>query len=137
MPDIVLKQGSSLPMDMETRYRDMGDGTHALAVAVGSGGAHPNAFSTNDSFLVAQANEEIVAAPASGRIHITDITMGTDVAGQIRLTSGGVDVYGPWPFAANGGLAKPQTTPIIVAGNLAVTSNIAGLHGVSVQGYVE
>jgi len=33
MSDIIRQQGSSVPMDMQTRYRDMGDGTHALVTA--------------------------------------------------------------------------------------------------------
>ena len=33
MADLVVQQGSSLPPDTKTRYRDMGDGTHALVTA--------------------------------------------------------------------------------------------------------
>lgn len=33
MADIVLTQGQSVPSTMQTRYRDMGDGTHAQVVS--------------------------------------------------------------------------------------------------------
>jgi len=47
MADIVLKQGESVPSTMQTRYRDMGDGTHAEVVYDAStGGDFPGSFST-------------------------------------------------------------------------------------------
>jgi hypothetical protein len=36
MADIVLTQGQSLPAGMQTRYKDMGDGTHAQVVSTGA-----------------------------------------------------------------------------------------------------
>lgn len=39
MADIVLAQGESVPGTMQTRYVDMGDGTHAQVVAIGAGGS--------------------------------------------------------------------------------------------------
>jgi len=40
MADIVLTQGQSVPATMQTRYRDMGDGTYARVISfrAGSGG---------------------------------------------------------------------------------------------------
>lgn len=39
MADFDRTQGQGVPNDMVTKYRDMGDGTHAEVVAVGSSGA--------------------------------------------------------------------------------------------------
>lgn len=41
MADIKRKQGEQIPVAMQTRYKDMGDGTHALVVAAGIDGALP------------------------------------------------------------------------------------------------
>ena len=40
MADLVLRQDSGVPRDMQVRYKDMGDGTHALVTAVGSIESH-------------------------------------------------------------------------------------------------
>lgn len=39
MADAVLRQDQSVPLAQKTRYRDMGDGTHALVTSVGSVGS--------------------------------------------------------------------------------------------------
>jgi len=36
MADLVLTQGQSLPSGTQTRYKDMGDGTHAMVVSIGA-----------------------------------------------------------------------------------------------------
>jgi hypothetical protein len=47
MADIILTQGESLPTGMQVRYRDMGDGTHALVVFdAASQGGYPGSFSS-------------------------------------------------------------------------------------------
>lgn len=35
MADLVLASGEQIPLETKTRYKDMGDGTHALVVALG------------------------------------------------------------------------------------------------------
>jgi hypothetical protein len=39
MADVTLRQDQGVPLAQKSRYRDMGDGTHALVTAVGSVGA--------------------------------------------------------------------------------------------------
>lgn len=51
MADIVLEQGQGVPPTMQTRYLDLGDGTHALVVAallVGGTGAAPQILLTDE-----------------------------------------------------------------------------------------
>lgn len=73
MADIVLNQQESLPSSTQTRYRDMGDGTHALVVAAeqGSGSAAmgiDRVFTTVTVTIPAGAN-------VSGTIDMRQYTM--------------------------------------------------------------
>ncbi|OQA21242.1 MAG: hypothetical protein BWY63_01324 [Chloroflexi bacterium ADurb.Bin360] len=74
MADIVRAQREQIPATMQTRYRDMGDGTHALVVAAESGAVIGPGSPTVDSFgsavidLAATSNnQQIVAAPGAGK----------------------------------------------------------------------
>jgi hypothetical protein len=104
-------------------------------------GAHPNLWSNNNNWGAAQTDTQIQAAPgASLSLYITDIEMSAEGACNITLvrnTAASVDIFGPFYFAANGGLTEHFTTPIRLPANenLGVTSSAAVNHTVSVQGY--
>jgi len=103
--------------------------------------AHPNLWSNNNNYGAAQTDTQIQAAPGAGlSLYITDILMSAEGACNIllvRATAGSTTIYGPFYFAANGGLSKHFATPIRlpVNENLGVTSSAAVNHTVSVQGY--
>jgi hypothetical protein len=103
---------------------------------------HPRGFSANENHTTAQTNNELQAAPGAGlHIYITDVTINADTAGNLKLvsnTASPTDRYGPWYYAANGGLTKEFLTPIRLPDNqnLGFTSVASGNHTVSVQGYI-
>jgi len=103
--------------------------------------AHPNLWSNNNNYAAAQTDTQIQAAPGAGlSLYITDVAMSTDEACNIKLvraTAGSTTIWGPFYFAANGGLIKHFSTPIRLPANenLGVTSSAAVNHTISVQGY--
>lgn len=103
--------------------------------------AHPNLWSNNGNWAAAQTDLEIQATPGANlSLYITDIVMSAEGACNIRLvrnTAASAIIYGPFYFAANGGLVKHFATPIRLPANqnLGITSSAAVNHTVTVQGY--
>jgi len=94
MADIVRAQREQIPATMQTRYRDMGDGTHARVVAAESGAVIGPGSPTVDSFgsavidlAATTANQVLVAAPGAGKqIWVYGIFMMADTApGTVTL----------------------------------------------------
>ena len=102
---------------------------------------HPNGFSNNNNYAAAQTDTAIQAAPGANlSLYITDIVLSTEGACSIQLvrnTAASVTIYGPFYFAANGGLVKEFKTPLRLPTNenLGVTSSAAVNHTISIQGY--
>lgn len=106
-------------------------------------GVSPNHWKADDNQSTAQTNKQLRAAPGAGlSLYITDITMSTDTAMNIKLVedTAGVpaDVWKPMYFAANGGLVTNLKTPIKVTANkdLGYTSSAAGNHSLVICGFI-
>lgn len=103
---------------------------------------HPNLWSNNTNWGAAQTDTQIQAAPGANlSLYITDVVMSAEGACNILLvrnTAASATIWGPFYFAANGGLVKHFATPIRLPANenLGVTSSAAVNHTVSVQGYI-
>lgn len=100
-------------------------------------------FECNDNQSTAQTNTQLEAAPgASLSFYITDISMSTDTAMNIKLvedTSGSATTRaGPYYFAANGGIVANFKSPLRISTNKDVgyTSSEAGNHTVEIHGYI-
>ena len=103
---------------------------------------HPNSWSNNNNYAAAQTDTEIQATPGANlSLYITDIAISVEGACNVTLvrnTAAAVIIYGPFYFAANGGLIKHFKTPIRLPANenLGVTSSAAVNHTISAQGYI-
>ena len=96
MADIVLSQGESVPSTMQTRYRDMGDSTHALVVATGTAGAQDVTLQRVVNTCNAAGQNVIVPAPGAGqRIVVSQFSMQNEsaVATTMILNAGGVNLW--------------------------------------------
>jgi len=125
MADIVRAQREQIPATMKTRYRDMGDGTHARVVAAESGAVIGPGSPAVDSFgsavvdlAATTANQVLVAAPGAGKqIWVYGIFMMADTAaGTVTLQdeddtalSGTMAVSdeGGWVLPMSGNFAMP------------------------------
>jgi len=109
------------------------DGTGALRVALDVDA--DDLRNANEAYTTAQTNNELIAAPGAAlRIYVTSLFFGTEVAGSFKLTQSSgspADVYGPFPFAANGGISAAFISPPIILNlnsALRVTTDITGDH---------
>lgn len=95
MADITLEQGQSVPSTMQTRYKDMGDGTHAEVVFDGStAGEFPGSFATLTVGDVTGGDYTEFEADGTMRAH-GDATTWKDELGPLlgsRLESPGSDI---------------------------------------------
>ena len=124
MADIVRAQREQIPATMQTRYRDMGDGTHALVVAAESGAVIGPGSPTVDSFgsavidLAATSNnQQIVAAPGAGKqIWVYSVAFLFDTA------AGTVVFHDSTPTALTGTMAVSDEGGLAIApsGNFAM-----------------
>ena len=132
MADIVLAQGSSIPQATQTRYRDMGDGTHALVAAVSgtvaTGGLTDNELRAEDVAVVGPLTEAEMRAepvPVSGTVTAT----GPQTDAEARATPQPISASPEVGLAANvaepGAAAAAIVTRIAVAGMVNVLALVA------------
>ena len=124
MADIVRAQREQIPATMQTRYRDMGDGTHALVVAAESGAVIGPGSPTVDSFSSAvidlaatSNNQQIIAAPGAGKqIWVYSVAFLFDTA------AGTVVFHDSTPTALTGTMAVSDEGGLAIApsGNFAM-----------------
>lgn len=104
-------------------------------------GIPTGSWSATADYAAVQTDTELKAAPGAGfRLIITDIIISNGAtAGQVKLvekTSSSTDILENLSFAANGGIAMPFKTPIVLSKNvnLGVTSTTADDFSVTVSG---
>lgn len=124
MADIVRAQREQIPATMKTRYRDMGDGTHARVVAAESGAVIGPGSPTVDSFgsavidlAATTANQVLVAAPGDGKaIWVYSVAFLFDTA------AGTVVFHDSTPTALTGTMAVSDEGGLAIApsGNFAM-----------------
>lgn len=105
---------------------------------------HPNGWHANENYGSAQSNNQLQAAPGAGlALYVTDLIISNGAtAGTIKIvedtTDASGDVFGPYYFAANGGMSKSFATPRRITTNkdVGVTSVTVTTHTVTLLGYI-
>lgn len=148
MADYNLKQIQSVPANMVTRYKDMGDGTHAAVVYVGGLAAgdvnfgnvdvNPRTSATTNTHAPA-VNTAAVVTLAAGGAGVSNVVSGiywsynaTPTGGSLAITDGGTTVFTEYITAGGPGFF-PFAPPRRFADNSQVVITLAAA-GAAVAG---
>lgn len=124
MADIVLTRDQGIPQGMRTRYRDMGDGTHALVSAAEVAGATigsiavPTDSPRTNQAVIAITGTAVRLSAASVPLPGGSVFLTAAPANAAVMTAGGSDVTNAIDGTGNGLLLAAGGNGIVFAADL-------------------